>query len=128
MLLFDTHLYIYETMNSFLIVSLVAFLANQHEAKLLPVEPLLSNHLSQTIADIITNFFQDKSNNIVFYRATTSKASFQKQSDIVNDVLWRIGTRQTVFIETPTGIIRPFNINEKRRLNVVFLDTYKSYL
>lgn len=108
-------------------VSNFAILADQLEGKVFPVESPQSIHLSRTVVDIIRKYFKTHSNNIAFYQAGQCKPALQIQSSILNEVLWRIGTRQSVVIASPTGRGRIFGINDVRRLNVVFLDRATSY-
>lgn len=103
-----------------------SFFCFYSESKLLPIGQLRTMHLSQTIADILVEYFGEKSNNIAFYRAAKNDVTYQKQSDIMSEVLWLIGTRQSIIIEAP-GDVKRFVMNDKRSLNIVFLDTYYSY-
>lgn len=111
-----------------LVFRFVAFLllSPQLEANLHPVETLRTIHIAQTAADIIIKYFEFHSNTIIFYRAAENDAAFHKQSDIVSEVLWRIGKRQKVLIESP-GYSRSHVNHDRRRLNVFILDTYMSY-
>lgn len=95
------------------------------EAKLQPVLPLPSNHLAQIIADIIQKYYKPHANNIIFQRAAENHTMFLQQSDLVEQVLWRLPNEQSVLIES-AGYERPFMLSDRRLLNVYFLDAAES--
>lgn len=87
--------------------------------------PNYSTAMTRAVVDIILNFYVKTSSNIHFYEAAQDLNSTELNYDIINEILCHVQSKIVIHLE---GLINLKVTNQKRVHNILFVDSYESFL